>query len=114
MTKKVEKTNVEYLRELIDKGQEERMEFLEAIENELSEAKDKISELEDQLETCKEDSVEEDEELEYENTIDVNMGPKDFLYWQCNNIAIQVLMEVFEEKLKKLGHIKLETALNDL
>lgn len=109
MTKKVEKTNVQYLRELIEKGHDERMEFLEAVEKELAGKIEKIEELEGELDTS--DSGDDDEEPEYANTIETDMEP---LQWQCGNIAIQSLMETFEEKLHKLGHIQLEAALTAL
>lgn len=110
-TTKENKTNIQHLRELLTKGHEERIEFLEAVETELKVKKDRIVELEEDLEDAKDNSDDEDSEMNYENTIDTGMEP---LHWSCPNLGIMSMMETFEEKLTKHGHIKMETLLKAL
>jgi len=98
------KTNIEYLRDCI-KGNEEANEFLDAVIKEIK-AKDKrVKALEDDCD------CDEYEDRSYENTIDTGMEP---LEWSCPNLGIISLMETFEEKLEKLGHIRLEAAIKSL
>lgn len=108
---KENKTNVQHLRELLTKDKEEIIEFLEAVETDLEKRKDKIKELEEDLEDAKDDSGDEDDEEKYDNTIDTGMEP---LHWSCPNLAIMSLMETFEEKFTKYGHIQMELLLKTL
>lgn len=98
------KTNLDYLRDCI-KGNDEAVEFLDAVVKEIKVKDKRISSLEDDCDCG------EYEEMSYENTIDTGMEP---LGWSCPNLGIISLMEIFEEKLEKLGHIRLENALKSL
>lgn len=106
------KTNVEYLRDLIIEGHEERIEFLEAVEKELEDKDERILDLQGELEDS--DDEAEPQELEYEHSEDIYLGVMEELKWDCPNLAVKSMMEVFIEKLKKHGALKLENLLSDL
>lgn len=100
------KSNIEYLRDLIsdymgDKHKDEALEFLEAIQTDQSEMKEEIKDLEN-----REDP--EPDEPEYDNEIDVRMGPNDNLYWKCDNLAISSLMETLGEQIDTTSPVELE------
>lgn len=128
-----EKTNIDYLRHILDTlgnlmgpdNYKESIEWLDAIQNELDVANEKQKACESEL-TDKEDEIytleekvtslqnqieEEKEERDYEDEIDTGMEP---LRWSCGNIAIKSMMEALEEKLPKVGHRKIENILNAL
>jgi len=104
------KTNIQYLRELISDN-DEAIEWLDAIQDELDEsikdnryAEERITELRNQLEEYKTGEG-------LANQINTGM---ETLYWDCNNIAIEGLMEDFGDKLFKVGHIKVHEAISAL
>lgn len=120
-TKDNQKSNYQYLRDLImigmaEKQTPEALEFLEAMDNEkLSAIKDreiKIKNLESELEDATDSD--DDEEVSYENQLDYGNGLNDSLKWSCGNIAIDSMMDVLAEKLTKYGPVKIEEALSIL
>jgi len=105
------KTNAEHLRDIIEKNmpesnKDEAMEFVEAMEIEISEKADEVKDLEDEIENIEETEPKYDNEVEYGN------GPKEALYWKCDNLAVQSMMEALEDKLAKCGPLKIEQLLN--
>lgn len=130
------KSNIDYLRHILDtlgnlmgeNNYKESVEWLDAIQKEQSEFEGGITNLKFEIKTKEDDERYKDERIEelkeqiseyktgegLANQIDTRMGDKEILYWHCDNIAIQSLMETFEEKLYKLGHIQLEAALTVL
>lgn len=113
-TKDTKKTNVQYLRELITVGHEERIEFLEAIETELDNKNERILELEGELEEAGPDENAEQEEPEYANSEDIYLGSAEELKWDCANLAVQEMMEVLVKKVKKYGPLTIESLLNTI
>ena len=115
-TKKKEKTNIEYLREMLntnmsDSYREEALEFLEAVEKEQKAYREKITVLETDPESLVDEEDEESSDHHYLEWIETGMEP---LGWTCPNLAIQGLMEVLGDKLQKHGHLKIEAHLNAL
>ena len=108
------KTNIEYLRDIIDMhigqaNKDEALEFLESIETDQSELKDEIKDLEDKLEYG------DDDEPEYDCEIDVRMGANDNLYWKCNNMAGKQMMEELGEAIGRgIPLLKIENVLRAL
>lgn len=104
MKKKKDKTNIDFLREIIDgfkaidleKG-EEALEFLNAIQNEFWEKGEQISEL--QL-AAKEEDEDDEKDPEYDNSDFVGL---DTLSWKLDNgnIKIQQQMESFIQRLQR-------------
>lgn len=96
------KSNMEYLKELIE-GNDEALEFLEAIENEhtdevddlKSQIKDKdkeISDLKSDLEDAKEEA-----DMSYFEVIDCGIGT---IEYSTDNLKLQSIMEDFKAKLE--------------
>lgn len=116
-TNKNEKTNIQYLREILnmnmsDTYREEALEFLESVEKEQKNYKEKIVVLEKNYESLiDEEDDEESPDHHYSEWIETGMEP---IGWTCSNLAIQGLMETFGNKLQKHGHVKLESFLNCL
>jgi chromosome segregation ATPase len=130
------KTNAQYLRHILDtlgnlmgaNNYKESIEWLDALEKELSDAKEdgktaaeRVGDLEADVDTQQERITELAGQLEefktgegLANKIDTYMGENDTLLWDCGNIAIQGLMETFGEKLQKHGHIKMQSFINCL
>lgn len=110
-----EKTNIEHLHSLLTKGQEEKLEFLEAIKAEMA-AKDetiatltkRVLELEDEY-GC-ENAPDEDE---FTDEINTGIGVIDYRI-ETGNLQLTSLMEVFEEKIKKHTPRKIEQVLEAL
>lgn len=93
-----EKTNIEHLRAILDEklfDKTEALEFLDAIEEE-------ITSLEDEVDTYK-DKVNELEENQTENTIECGIGK---IEWSADNVQLQLLMENLEERIKEHGALK--------
>lgn len=130
------KRNIDYLRHILDvlgnlmgeKNYKESIEWLDAIQVELDAVRSqrdtfisKNIELESDL-SYKEERLSELKELlegfkngdGLANQIDTMMGPKEVLYWSCDNLAIESLMNTLGDKLQKHGHIKIENLLNAL
>lgn len=109
-----QKTNIEHLRDLIndhvgEKQKDECLEFLESIETDQSELADEVKDLESKLDNA--ENAETDEP-EYDNEIDVRMGPNDNLYWKCDNLAIQPIMEAIDEALKTTTPLEIVRRIN--
>jgi predicted nuclease with TOPRIM domain len=87
---------------------QKHLESIESEFNNLEDEKDKlekkVSELYDELETVK----------EYDNEVEYGNGLKEALHWKCDNIAVQTMMEVLEEKLAKHGPLKIERLLETI
>ena len=120
-TKENEKTNVDYLRELI-KGNDEANEFLDAIKDELDGANELIKGLEDDIKTLESDKhelkteiVNLEEEKEYEDVIDTNMGPKEYIRWEAPNLAAKSMMEELGQAISMgIPLLKIEGVLRAL
>lgn len=106
MKNKVEKTNEQYLRELLEKIKgllpqegEEAIEFFDALidehNDELIEKNDEITKLKEEIE-----DVEESEEISLTNTSELGL---DTLHWelQNGNMVIEDLVEKFIESVQK-------------
>ena|ERR1700721_105977 len=97
-TKKNEKTNIEYLREMLktnmsDSYRPEAEEWLDAIAKEMAEKQEKIDELED---------------MESDNEVDTGNGLKESLKWSCPNLQIHSLMETLEDQLGQTSPLEIE------
>jgi chromosome segregation ATPase len=92
------KTNMEYLKEFI-KDNEEAIEFLDAIQEELSKANDKISTLKTEIRErdseidMLEEALASDADLE-----EIDCGIGSIFYREPENLQLQSLMEDFKEK----------------
>jgi chromosome segregation ATPase len=92
------KTNMDYLKEFI-KDNEEALEFLDAIQEELGKANDKISTLKTKIgeKDSEIDMLEEalasDADLE-----EIDCGIGSIFYREPDNLQLQSLMEDFKEK----------------
>ncbi len=113
-----EKTNVDYLRELI-KGNEEANEFLDAIVNDQSRLISEIEyasetelDLNDEISTLK-GEIRDLEGKNYRNYIDAGIGN---IGWEADALPLQSLMETLDENLnlKKISPLKIENLLNAL
>lgn len=96
------KSNMDYLKEFIE-GNEEALEFLEAIENEhtdevddlktqLEDKDEEISDLKSDLEDAKEEA-----DRSYFEVIDCGIGT---IEYSTDNLKLQSIMEDFKEKLE--------------
>lgn len=92
------KTNIEYLRDILADN-DEGLEFLEAIENEVSENVSKLSQKDKEIASYEDHIC----EPEYENTIEAGIGK---INWEADNLQLQLVMESLEEKLKSSGPMK--------
>ena len=108
-----EKTNVEHLHDLLTKGQDERLEFLEAIKAEMKAKDETIASLQKIVDTHELESNDEDDDEQYSDEIDAGIGTIEYRI-ETGNIQLQSLMEVFEEKIKKYGSLKIENILSAL
>lgn len=100
-----EKTNIEHLRAILDEklfDKDEALEFLDAIEGEITTLEDKKSDLEDEIDSFK-DNVNELEESQTENTIDCGIGKIDY---SADNLQLELLMENLAERIKEHGALK--------
>jgi hypothetical protein len=120
------KNNIDYLRHILDTlgnlmGEDnyrESIEWLDAIQDEMIEKDGLVASHKDEVTVCEEQQTNLRSQLAefttgegLANEIKTGMEP---LFWDCNNIGIQGLMETFGKKLNKIGHIKLESALSSL
>lgn len=98
-----EKTNIDYLREFI-KDNDEAIEFLDAIENEITSLKDGVKNLETENNSCNSEinelmmEVEELRQPDFE-TIDCGIGT---IEWRADNLKLQQIMEDFAEKQESI------------
>lgn len=112
-TLKKKKTNSDYLRELIEKhiegaNKDEALEFLEAIDNEVSDLRGAIKDLEDAAEL-------EGEEPEYKNKIETNFGSKGVIKWTVDNILCRSMMEELDDAIRRgVPVLKIENLLRAL
>lgn len=91
---KSEKTNIEHLRDIIEKemfNKVEALEFLDAIEDELEKTSSELDDANDGV-----------REYEGENTIDCGIGN---IEWSADNIQLIALMENLEERIKLHGSL---------
>ena len=108
-----EKTNIEHLHDLLTKGQDERLEFLEAIKAEMADKDKKIESLQKQIETLEAEYDGEPDEDEFTDEINTGIGVIDYRI-ETGNLQLTSLMEVFEEKIKKHTPRKIEQVLEAL
>lgn len=126
------RNNVDYLRYILDtlgnlmgeNNYKESIEWLDAIQAELDMANEKVeaaskdiehykkeaSDWEDEYQECK-GKLRECEDAEPVGLIRAGIGE---IRWEADNIQLQGLMEVFEEKLKTHTPLKIESLLNAL
>jgi len=112
-----EKTNIEHLRDIINKEmfmKDEALEFLEAIEDEIKDLEDDET-LQGELDTANERIIElenEVEEMELGNKIECGIG---YIQWETDNVQLELIMEALEERIKTQGALsvlrKLQTPL---
>ena len=101
------KTNIEFLRDIINAemfNKEEAIEFLDSIEEEIKELEDKNDDLEMELDSQK-DRIEdlENEEWEPEHTINCGIGE---IHWSTDNLQLEQLMENLQERISEYGPLK--------
>lgn len=100
-----EKTNIEHLRAIIDEklfDKDEALEFLDAIEEEITSLENQKDGLDDEIDSYK-DKVIELEENQSENTIDCGIGKID---WSADNLQLELLMENLTDRIKEHGALK--------
>jgi chromosome segregation ATPase len=103
------KTNIDYLRDMLDKNmgepyKDEDLEFLESIEDEVKELEKQVDDKNDEIKSLESDIDEKQTEI---NSLE-NDGPNweviqagiGTIEWYSDNIQLQGLMEALEEKLK--------------
>ena len=114
------KTNIEYLRDIIEKhvgetNKDEALEFLEAIENDYNDLKDeKVSEetRADEAETALQ-NIKDD--AEYTSVINTGMGSNDNIRWDAPNISAKTMMEELAEAIGRgVPLLKIENVLRAL
>jgi hypothetical protein len=99
------KSNIEYLKDICA-GNDEALEFIEAIENDIY---DLTSEKEDALdEIHKWEEKYDDKKTDYPNTIDAGIG---HIHYDADNLQLQLVMEALDEKIKSVGPLKVLTLL---
>jgi hypothetical protein len=114
-TKDTKKTNVQYLRELITVGHEERIEFLESIETELVKKDERILELEGELADAVDTEEKESAEAEYTDVIDTKMGNNESIRFSAPNLACQTMMDELESAIDRgVSLLKIENVLRAL
>lgn len=129
ITKK-EKTNVDYLRHILDTlgnlmgadNYKESIEWLDAIQDELNVAKSVVTDKEDEITSLEEDTSnlktelnEKEEESEYEDSIDTKMGKAENIRWSAPNLACKTMMEELGEAISRGVQVqKIENVLRAL
>ena len=113
-TKQSHKSNLDYLRDYVA-GNEEAIEFLDAVAAEIIDLKDQIKEAEDESNELEDklDDLEHkfDEEKDYEGDIDTLFGPSESLRWSCQNYDVMELMEALDECIHRNVPIKKISAI---
>lgn len=117
------KTNIDYLRHILntlgnlmgENNYKESIEWLDAIQTELDVVKEKL-EAAEKLLTDKEDEItgleedianqktelkEQQEQAEYEDSIDTGMGKKEDIRWEAPNLACKTMMEELGEAISR-------------
>lgn len=110
--KRKEKTNYEYLRDML-KGNEEGIEFLEGFDKEMKniieEKETRITDLEIELDAA------EGKEPEYDNDTDIGFGFKESLRWSAHNLSVKSMMEELENCFERnLNPQQIEAVLRAL
>jgi predicted nucleic acid-binding Zn-ribbon protein len=94
------KTNMDYLKELIE-GNEEALEFWEAVRDEITDLNDEVSNLEEEVEDKESKITKLENELlntEFEGeVIDCGIGT---IEYRTDNLKLQSIMEDFKEQLE--------------
>lgn len=103
-----EKTNIEHLRDIIEtsnlspKKYEEALEFMEAIETEITDLNDKVTthqETNRELETKINELEDEDTRDDFE-VIDCGYGT---IEWRSDNLKLQTYMESLKDRIEAVG-----------
>lgn len=134
---KKEKTNIDYLRHILDtlgnligeNNYKESIEWLDSIQAELDVAKEKaeaaerlatdkedeVTTLEDDISNLKTELKEKVEQADYEDTINTQMGNGENIRWEAPNLACKTMMEELGEAIGRGVQVqKIENVLRAL
>lgn len=102
--KKKNKTNYEFLQEILASN-EEGLEFLEGFksekENEIDTLKDEISTKETEIDDRDSTIKEMEEEWEYSDVIDTKLGANGDIKWEADNLAAKSMMEELDNAIRR-------------
>jgi len=110
------KTNIDHLRAII-KDNDEACEFLDAIENELTDAIKSADDAEDEVKSLELKNAEfqyEINNLNEEGLGSVIRTPVGDINYEANNLQHIAIFEALEEKLKYKSPLEIEAAINAL
>lgn len=113
------KTNIDYLRDILDKdlkkydesSYDEAIEFLEAIEKEVEDLKESEQEAKDEAGGLQRELQEIEDDKEYSDIIHAGIGDIEF---KADNLALKGVMEALDSALQKTPPVKIEKILEAL